>query len=150
MERRSGRRVMVPGPQLRVVRVHDGGGDQLSFDRDTPRLPRQWESDGHIPRRRFREQVLKPALARAGIGVDVKMHALRHAHASWLAGGADLQVVKERLGHGSITTTERYLRTCNAIPAQHQHHRASRAPPSSASTGCPLQRLLSDTVGGPA
>jgi site-specific recombinase XerD len=35
---------------------------------------------------------------------------MRHAHASWLlAGGADLQVVKERLGHGSITTTERYL-----------------------------------------
>jgi site-specific recombinase XerD len=28
-----------------------------------------------------------------------------------LAGGADLQVVKERLGHGSITTTEKYLHT---------------------------------------
>ena len=25
------------------------------------------------------------------------------------AGGADLQVVKERLGHASIVTTERYL-----------------------------------------
>ena len=37
---------------------------------------------------------------------------LRHAHASWLlAGGADLQVVKERLGHANITTTERYLHT---------------------------------------
>ena len=37
-------------------------------------------------------------------------HGLRHAHASWLlAGGADLQVVKERLGHASITTTEKYL-----------------------------------------
>ncbi|MFD0636426.1 hypothetical protein ACFQ9X_37465 [Catenulispora yoronensis] len=28
-----------------------------------------------------------------------------------LAGGADLQIVKERLGHGSITTTEQYLGT---------------------------------------
>jgi hypothetical protein len=28
-----------------------------------------------------------------------------------LAGGADLQVVKERLGHGSISTTEKYLHT---------------------------------------
>jgi hypothetical protein len=34
------------------------------------------------------------------------------AAASWLlAGGADLLVVKERLGHGSITTTEQYLHT---------------------------------------
>ena len=38
------------------------------------------------------------------------MHDLRHAHASWLlAGGADLQGVKERIGHASIVTTERYL-----------------------------------------
>jgi site-specific recombinase XerD len=37
---------------------------------------------------------------------------MRHAHASWLlAGGADLQMVKERLGHGSISTTEKYLHT---------------------------------------
>jgi site-specific recombinase XerD len=35
---------------------------------------------------------------------------LRHAHASWLlAGGADIQVVKDRLGHGSIVTTQNYL-----------------------------------------
>jgi hypothetical protein len=44
----------------------------------------------------------------------VRIHDLRHAHASWLlAGGADLQVVKERLGHGSIATTEKYL---HALP----------------------------------
>jgi hypothetical protein len=52
------------------------------------------------------------ALAKAGIGFRVTPHGLRHAHASWLlAGGADLQVVKERLGHGTITTTQRYLHT---------------------------------------
>jgi site-specific recombinase XerD len=28
-----------------------------------------------------------------------------------LAGGADLQVVKERLGHASIATTQKYLHT---------------------------------------
>jgi hypothetical protein len=28
-----------------------------------------------------------------------------------LAGGADLVVVKERLGHGTISTTEKYLHT---------------------------------------
>jgi site-specific recombinase XerD len=41
-----------------------------------------------------------------------KMNDLRHAHAPWLvADDADLQVVKERLGHGSISTTEKYLHT---------------------------------------
>ncbi|HEY7007629.1 MAG TPA: tyrosine-type recombinase/integrase, partial [Jatrophihabitantaceae bacterium] len=42
----------------------------------------------------------------------VRFHDLRHAHASWLlAGGADIQTVKERLGHGSLRTTEKYLHT---------------------------------------
>jgi site-specific recombinase XerD len=56
--------------------------------------------------------VWKPALSAAGIDRRVRIHDLRHAHASWLlSGGADLQVVKERLGHGSLRTTERYLHT---------------------------------------
>ena len=42
----------------------------------------------------------------------VRIDDLRHAHASWLlAGGADLQVVKERLGHANISTTAIYLHT---------------------------------------
>ena len=57
-------------------------------------------------------KVWKPALKRAGITFNVRAQDLRHAHASWLlAGGADLQIVKERLGHGSISTTEKYLHT---------------------------------------
>jgi site-specific recombinase XerD len=69
-------------------------------------------TDGHIPRSWFRVQIWKPALDSAGIGIRVRTHDLRHAHASWLlAGGADLQTVKERLGHGSIITTEKYLHT---------------------------------------
>ena len=52
------------------------------------------------------------ALTAANLGFHVTPHSLRHAHASWLlAGGADLQVVKERPGHASITTTEKYLHT---------------------------------------
>ena len=39
----------------------------------------------------------------------MRVHDLRHAHASWLlAGGADL-AIKERLGHSDIATTRRYL-----------------------------------------
>lgn len=57
-------------------------------------------------------QIWQPAVRAAGPGIRVRIHDLRHAHASWLlAGGADLEVVKERLGHGSIATTEKYLHT---------------------------------------
>lgn len=80
--------------------------------KDKPRRPRVWDTDGHIPARWFRDKVIKPALAAARIRIDIRMHLLRHAHASWLLnGGADLMVVKDRLGHASILTTERYLHT---------------------------------------
>ena len=39
-----------------------------------------------------------------------RTHDLRHTNASWMiAGGADLQTVRERLGHASLRATERYL-----------------------------------------
>jgi integrase len=82
--------------------------------KDHPRTPRAvtTDTDGHIPAHTFRDHAWKPALDKAGLDTPVTMHGLRHAHASWLlAGGADLQVVKERLGHASIATTERYLHT---------------------------------------
>jgi integrase len=80
--------------------------------KDKPRHPRVVATDGHIPRDWFRTHVWLPALEKAGLDFHVRVHDLRHAHASWLlAGGADLQVVKERLGHGSIKTTEKYLHT---------------------------------------
>jgi len=80
-----------------------GGG------KDHPRAPRARDTDGHIPADWFRHQIWDPARKAAGLS-NVRIHDLRHAHASWLlAGGADLQVVKERLGHASISTTEKYL-----------------------------------------
>lgn len=83
-----------------------------SQGKDAPRRPRTVDTDGHIPRDWFRNHVWKPALKVADLDIHVRMHDLRHAHASWLlAGGADLQVVKERLGHATIATTEKYLHT---------------------------------------
>jgi hypothetical protein len=83
-----------------------------SAGKDAPLRPRTVDTDGHISRDWFRQNVWRPALTRAGLTFPVRAHDLRHAHASWLlAGGADLQTVRERLGHGSISTTEKYLHT---------------------------------------
>jgi integrase len=69
-------------------------------------------TDRHISRTWFRRQVWEPALTQAGLPFHVRVHDLRHAHASWLlAGGADLQAVKDRMGHARLTTTEQYLHT---------------------------------------
>lgn len=81
---------------------------------DQPRTARERviDSDGHIPRDWFRVQIWKPACQAAHLKSAVSIRDLRHAHASWLlAGGADLQVVKERLGHAKLATTEKYLHT---------------------------------------
>ena len=76
-----------------------------------PATSRVLDSDEHLNNATFRNSVLQPALRAAGID-GATFHGLRHAHASWLlAGGADIQVVKERLGHAKIATTEGYLHT---------------------------------------
>jgi integrase len=77
-----------------------------------PRPRRVATEDEHIGRNWFRRMVWRPSCAAAGLSDLPRFHDLRHSHASWLlAGGADLQVVKERLGHASIMTTQRYLHT---------------------------------------
>jgi hypothetical protein len=83
-------------------------------DKDRPVRPYRAaaDPDGHIPRRWFRNAVWLPAREAVGLGDGVKVHSLRHAHASWLlAGGADIVRVKERLGHSSILTTQKYAHT---------------------------------------
>ncbi|WP_198653438.1 tyrosine-type recombinase/integrase [Actinocorallia populi] len=80
--------------------------------KDSPRKPRVVDLDPHMNATWFRNGTWRPACEAADLGFNPRFQDLRHAHASWLlAGGADLQVVKERLGHAKITTTERYLHT---------------------------------------
>jgi integrase len=63
-----------------------------------------------ISRNTFRTRIWRPAIKASGVDFDVRVHALRHAHASWLlAGGSDLKSVMDRMGHAQITTTQKYL-----------------------------------------
>jgi integrase len=86
--------------------------DRRAGGKDDPRKPRTLDTDGHVPGNWFRYAIWLPAIKAAKLEIKVRLHDLRHAHASWLlAGGADLQVVRQRLGHSSLRTTERYLHT---------------------------------------
>ncbi len=60
----------------------------------------------------FRTKYWTAAFNSAKVQQAVTFHNLRAAHASWLfAGGADIIVVQERLGHRRITTTQQYTGT---------------------------------------
>jgi integrase len=95
------------------IKTLDLGRDDLLFP--------STETDGGTPvsRNTFRTRVWLPALAKANLGYHVRVHDLRHTHASWLlAGGADLKTVMERMGHSQIQTTQKYL---HALPDAQDH-----------------------------
>ena len=65
-----------------------------------------------MSRNTFRSRVWLPAVEKTKIDFGVRMHDLRHAHASWLlAGGANLKGAMDRMGHAQIQTTQKYLHT---------------------------------------
>jgi integrase len=85
------------------ISSHGLGRDELLF---------ATEAGTPISRNTFRTRVWLRAVKASGLDFNVRMHDLRHAHASWLlAGGADLKGVMERMGHAQIQTTQKYLHT---------------------------------------
>ena len=85
----------------------------LGLARDDLLFPSREIAGGNpLSRGTFNTRFWRPAIRRAGIDFPLRMHDLRHAHASWLlAGGADLKSVMERMGHSQIMTTQKYLHT---------------------------------------
>jgi integrase len=105
------------------IRVDEIGRDELLFSTQlgTP-----------ISRNTFRTRVWLPAVKASGIDFGVRVHDLRHAHASWLlAGGADLKGVMDRMGHAQIQTTQKYLHT---LPDTDQ--KPTERAPASTQTPC--------------
>ena len=66
-------------------------------------------SRGHRVSRQNAWLIIRAAAEKAKLGIEISPHTFRHSFATHLlAGGADVRVVQELLGHSSVATTQIY------------------------------------------
>jgi integrase/recombinase XerD len=69
---------------------------------------------GHRLRREAIWELIKRCALRANVDPEISPHTLRHSFATHLlAGGADLRLIQEMLGHANIQTTQIYTQVEN-------------------------------------
>ena len=89
----------------------------LDLRRRAPGAVRGRNLTDHCPDDWFRDNIWKPAIAAAGLKAKTTFHDLRHTHATWLAGSTDFDIerLRQRMGHKSIVTTQRYISASREI-----------------------------------
>jgi integrase/recombinase XerD len=102
------------GGKERLVPLHDAAVEAVEAYLAEGKNETKWlfpsrGAGGHITRQRM-GQMLKSLAVKAGLDPElISPHTLRHSFASHLlAGGADLRVIQELLGHADISTTQIY------------------------------------------
>src|SRR5713226_6193680 len=117
--------------QRMVIRVDDGKGRKDRYVMLSPKLlevlsaywwevrPKEWLFPGEIPGRPITrhsgEGACQAAQRRSGLSKPRTPQSLRHPFAAHLlASGADLPTLQLLLGHSSLNTTARYLRTATS------------------------------------
>lgn len=114
------RTIGLPPRALEVLREEHGRLERLGANRVAPDAPVLQDATGEAPTpdslgNRWEWAVRAYRRTHPNVAT-ITLHGVRHSHATILLqeGGASIRTVQERLGHASVTTTERYTHVGDA------------------------------------